>query len=90
MTLEIIKQYLNIAPSNTTQDALLELFMNASQEQASRITDEANALIDLAILKDIATNYQHRENYLDAENGGLILSQTTINILNQYRKTIIY
>ena len=90
MTLELIKQYLNIAPSNTTQDVLLELFMNASVEQASRITDEANALIDLAILKDIATNYQNRENYLDAENSGLILSQATINILNQYRKQIIY
>jgi len=90
MTLELVKQYLNLAPSNTTQDVLIQLLMDAATEQAVRITDTQNALIDLAILKDIATNYQHRENYLDAENGGLALSQTTINILNQYRKQIIY
>jgi len=90
MTLEIIKQYLNIAPSNNTQDALIQLLFDAAMLQASRITDAQNALIDLAILKEIATNFQHRENYLDAENGGLMLSQPTINILNQYRKQIIY
>jgi len=90
MTLEIIKQYLNIAPSNNTQDALLQLLLDAAQLQASRITDAQNALINLALLKDIATNYQHRENYLDAENSGLMLSQTTINILNQYRSQIIF
>lgn len=90
MTLEIIKQYLNIAPSNTTQDALIQLLLDATTEQASRITDAQNALINLAILKDIATNYLHRENYLDAENGGLMLSQTTLNILNQYRTKIIF
>lgn len=90
MTLELIKQYLNIAPSNTTQDALIQLLLDAAQLQAARITDVQNALIDLALLKDIATNYQHRENYLDAENGGLMLSQTTINILNQYRTQIIF
>lgn len=90
MTLELVKQYLNIAPSNGTQDALIQLLLDAAQLQASRITDAQNALIDLSVLKDIATNYQHRENYLDAENSGLMLSQTTINILNQYRKDIIY
>lgn len=90
MTLEIIKQYLNIAPSNNTQDALLQLLLDAAQLQASRITDAQNALINLALLKDIATNYQYRENYLDAENSGLMLSQTTINILNQYRNQIIF
>lgn len=90
MTLEIIKQYLNIAPTNNTQDLLLDLLLESAIEQASRITDKSNALIELAILKDIATNFQHRENYLDADNGGLMLSQTTLNILNQYRNQIIY
>lgn len=90
MDLSTVKQYLNIAPSNNTQDALIQLLLDAAQIQALRITDVQNALINLAILKDVATNFQHRENYLDAENGGLMLSQTTLQILNQYRKQIIY
>ena len=90
MDLLTVKQYLNIAPSNSTQDAIIQLLSDAAMLQAARITDAQNALIDLAILKDIATNFQHRENYLDVENGGLMLSQTTLNILNMYRKQIIY
>ena len=90
MDLQTVKQYLNIAQSNDTQDALIQLLLDAAMLQVARITDAQNALIDLAILKDIATNFQHRENYLDAENGGLMLSQTTLNILNMYRKQIIY
>lgn len=90
MELNLVKQYLNIHPENTTQDALIQLLMDAAELQASRITDATNALIDLALLKDIATNYQHRENYLDPENDGLILSNGTISILNQYRQVIVY
>lgn len=90
ITLTLAKQYLNIHPTNTTEDAIIQLLIDAAVLQAERITDATNALIDLALLKDIATNYQHRENYLDSENAGLILSNGTISILNQYRKVIIY
>gem|GEM_PF-1032431 len=89
MELSLVKQYLNIHSSNSTEDTLIQLLLDAAVLQAQRITDESNALIDLALLKDIATNYQHRENYLDAENGGLVLSNGTISILNQYRKVIV-
>lgn len=89
MELSIIKKYLNIADNNTSDDALLELLSAAAMIQATRITTASNALIDVALLKDIASNYQHRENYLDAENGGDILSNSTIKILNQFRPTII-
>lgn len=89
MELALVKQYLNIHPSNSTEDALVQLLIDAATLQASRITDAQNALINLALLKDIATNYMHRENYLDPENGGLVLSNGTISILNQYRKVII-
>ena len=90
ITLALTKQYLNIHPSNTTDDVLIQLLMDASLIQAAQIAGDAdNALIDLALLKDIATNYQHRENYLDVDNGGLVLSQGTIQILNKFRKVII-
>ncbi len=89
MNLELVKQYLNIHPSNTTEDTLIQLLLDAAVLQAARITDETNSLIDLALLKDIATNFMHRENYLDSKNGGLILSNATISILNQYRKVVI-
>lgn len=88
--LTLVKQYLNIHPSNTTEDVLIQLLLDAALIQAASITNGVNSLIDLALLKDIATNYQHRENYLDVDNGGLILSNTTIQILNKYRKVIIY
>lgn len=90
ITLTLVKQYLNIHPTNTTEDALIQLLMDAAVLNASRITDESNALIELALLKDIATNYMHRENYLDSENGGLILSNTTLKLLNQFRKVLVY
>lgn len=90
MELQLVKQYLNLHPSNTTDDTLIQLLMDAAVIQATSITNETNALIDLALLKDIATNYMHRENYLDAENAGLILSNGTITILNKFRKQIIY
>jgi hypothetical protein len=89
MELALVKQYLNIHPTNNTEDALIQLLIDAATLQAARITDAQNALINLALLKDIATNYMHRENYLDPENGGLVLSNGTILILNQYRKVII-
>lgn len=90
ITLQLAKQYLNIHPSNTTEDALIQLLLDASLIQAAQIAgDTDNALIDLALLKDIATNYMHRENYLDVDNGGLVLSQGTIQILNKFRKVII-
>jgi hypothetical protein len=90
ITLSLVKQYLNIHPDNTTDDSIIQLLMDASLVQAFQIAGETdNALIDLALLKDIATNYQHRENYLDADNGGLILSNGTIQILNKFRKIII-
>lgn len=89
MEISTIKKYLNIADNNTSEDALLELLQAAAMIQATRITTESNALINVALLKDIATNYQHRENYLDPENGGNILSNTTIKILNQFRTNII-
>lgn len=90
MELSLVKQYLNIHATNTTEDALIQLLLDAAVLQAERITDVTNALIDVALLKDIATNYMHRENYLDSDNGGLILSNGTISILNQYRKVIVY
>lgn len=89
MELSTIKKYLNISENNTTDDALIELLQAAAMIQATRITDVSNALIDVALLKDIASNYQHRENYLDPESGGDILSNSTIKILNQFRPTII-
>lgn len=89
MELALVKQYLNIHQTNTTEDALVQLLIDAARLQAARITDAQNTLINLALLKDIATNYMHRENYLDPENGGLVLSNGTISILNQYRKVII-
>ena len=89
MELSTIKKYLNIAENNTSDDLLLELLSAAAMIQATRITDASNALIDVALLKDIASNYQHRENYLDPENGGDILSNSTIKILNQFRTNII-
>lgn len=89
MELSLVKQYLNIHSSNTTEDTLVQLLLDAAVLQAERITDASNALIDLALLKDIATNYQYRENYLDSKNGGLVLSNGTISILNQYRKVVI-
>ena len=89
MTLDLIKKYLHIAPTNTTDDELITLLQAAAMIQATRITSESNALIDVALLKDIASNYQHRENYLDPENGGNILSNSTIKILNQFRTNII-
>jgi uncharacterized phage protein (predicted DNA packaging) len=88
--LDLVKKYLNIHQSNTSDDKLLLLFISAAILQAQRITDADNSLIDLALLKDIATNYQHRENYLDPENAGVMLSKDTISILNQYRKVIIF
>ncbi|SDJ95882.1 uncharacterized phage protein (possible DNA packaging) [Pedobacter sp. ok626] len=95
LTLELTKQYLNIHPSNTTEDTLIQLLIDAAEIQAYKLisTTEGmidNALIDLALLKDIASNYMHRENYLDSKNGGLILSNGTLSILNQYRKVIVY
>jgi hypothetical protein len=89
MELELVKQYLNIHATNTTEDALIQLLLDAAVLQAARITDEANSLIDLGLLKDIASNYMHRENYLGGKNGGLVLSNGTISILNQYRKVVI-
>ena len=88
--LPLVKQYLNIHPSNTTEDILIQLLLDAAVIQALSITDESNAMTDLALLKDIATNYMHKENYLDVDNGGLILSTGTIQILNKFRKVIIY
>lgn len=90
MELQLVKQYLNLHPSNTTDDTLIQLLLDAAVIQATSITDETNALIDLALLKDIATNYMHRENYLDSENAGMILSNGTLTILNKFRKQIIY
>ncbi|WP_316817290.1 head-tail connector protein [Pedobacter nyackensis] len=94
ITLNLTKQYLNIHPTNTTEDELIQLLIDAAEVQASKLIGQDgmidSKLIDLALLKDIATNYMHRENYLDAENGGLILSNGTISILNQYRKVVIY
>lgn len=90
MDLNLVKQYLNIIASNTTEDVLIQLLIDAATLQAQRITDETNALIEVSLLKDIATNYMHRENYLDPENGGLLLSNGTLSILNQYRKVIVY
>lgn len=90
ITLTLTKQYLNIQPSNNTDDAVIQLMIDAAVIQAARITDQTNALVKLALLKDIATNYQHRENYLDSENGGLVLSNTTMKLLNQFRKVIVY
>ncbi|MBE9598752.1 head-tail connector protein [Pedobacter sp. MC2016-24] len=89
MELELVKEYLNIHATNTTEDVLIQLLLDAAVLQAARITDETNALIDLALLKDIASNYMHRENYLDGKNAGLVLSNGTISILNQYRKVVI-
>lgn len=90
ITLTLAKQYLNIHPSNTTDDLIIQLLIDASLVQAIQIAGDAdNALIDLGLLKDIATNYMHRENYLDVDNGGLVLSQGTIQILNKFRKVII-
>lgn len=89
MELSLVKQYLNIHPDNTTEDSLIQLLIDASTLEAARITDVSNALVDLAILKDIASNYQYRENFLDSKNGGLALSNDTISILNQYRKVVI-
>ena len=91
ITLPIVKQYLNIHPSNTAEDVIIQLLMDATLIQATQIAgDTDNALVDLALLKDIATNYMHRENYLDVDNGGLVLSQGTIQILNKFRKVIIF
>ncbi|RAJ24993.1 head-tail connector protein [Pedobacter cryoconitis] len=90
ITLPLAKQYLNIHPSNTTDDVMIQLLMDAAIIQATQITDADNSLIDLSLLKDVATNYMHRENYLDVDNGGLILSNTTVQIINKYRKVIIY
>jgi len=89
MTIDLIKKYLHIAPDNNNDDELINLLQAAAMIQATRITSESNALIDVALLKDIASNYQHRENYLDPENGGNILSNSTIKILNQFRTNII-
>lgn len=89
MELNLVKQYLNIHPDNTTEDALIQLLIDAATLQALRITDESNALIEVGLLKDVASNYQHRENYLDSKNGGMVLSNDTISILNQYRKVVI-
>lgn len=90
MELNLVKQYLNIHPSNNTDDVLIQLLMDAALIQAQSITDVENSLINLALLKDIATNYMHRENYLDSENAGMILSNGTLTILNKFRKQIIY
>ena len=94
ITLTLTKQYLNLHSSNTTEDELIQLLMDAAETQAYKLIGQDgmidSPLIDLALLKDIATNYMHRENYLDAENGGIILSNNTISILNQYRKVIVY
>jgi len=89
ITLALTKQYLNIHPDNTTDDLIIQLLMGAAQVQALLITDADNTAVDLALLKDIATSWMHRENYLDADNSGLILSQGTIQILNKFRKVII-
>jgi uncharacterized phage protein (predicted DNA packaging) len=89
MELSTIKKYLNISENNTNDDELILLLQAAAMIQATRITSESNALIDVALLKDIASNYQNRENYLDPESGGDILSNSTIKILNQFRPTII-
>jgi hypothetical protein len=89
ITLTLAKQYLNIHPTNTSEDVLIQLLMEAAQVQALLITDADNAAIDLALLKSVADFYLHRENYLDADNGGLILSTGTIQILNKFRKSHI-
>jgi len=91
ITLSLTKQYLNIHPSNTVEDVIIQLLMDAALIQATQIAgDTDNALVDLSLLKDISTNYMHRENYLDVDNGGLILSIGTIQILNKFRKVIIF
>jgi hypothetical protein len=46
ITLPLVKQYLNIHPSNTTEDVLIQLLIDAATIQAARITDETNALIN--------------------------------------------
>lgn len=100
-----IKKYLNIAVDNEQFDEVLNLLIASSYLQAQRITGlilskdatdeetelESNALIDLAVAKDIATNFQSRENFKDSENGNSIaLSTSTLTILTQFRKQIIF
>ncbi|RYY00552.1 phage gp6-like head-tail connector protein [bacterium] len=105
ITIDTIKKYLNIAVDNNQFDEVLIMLIASSYLQAQRITGlvlskdetddetelESNALIDLAVAKDIATNFQSRENFKDTENGNPIaLSNSTLNILTQYRKQIIF
>lgn len=105
ITIDTVKKYLNIAVDNNQFDEVLNMLIASSYLQAQRITGlslfreeddeetvlESNALIDMAVAKDIATNFQNRENFKDTENGNSIaLSNSTLTILTQFRKQIIF
>lgn len=101
IALTTLKKYLNIAPDNNSYDELLNLLMDASYTKIELITgrklivndpenetSESNSIIDIAVLKDIATNFKNRENESDVPVYSM--DTNTKKLIIPYIKQIAY